>query len=396
MKLVKSLLLGTAAAVFASAAVNAADLPAAEPAEYVKVCDAYGAGYFFVPGTDTCLKVGGYVRAHVSMTTNGYGSDVGGSVAGQTGLLNDAAGTQFDAVNFGTRGSLQFDARSRTDMGVLRSFVELATDNGYAGTNGIIVRHAFVQFAGITAGRTTSFFAGDIAPLALNDVTGDYSTRRDLIAYTANLGQGFSATLSLEDSDGFHSVTGATTGRVRMPEVVANLRVQQGWGAAWLSAVASQTNANVAGISNTGYAVSGGATLNLNQIAKGDKLFLKATYADGAPEYLYANNNVAYNVVGTTISKTTGYSIAGEYLHFWSPSVRSGLFANYVNMDRPVQAANNMLSSYLVGLNTVWSPVKNLDLGVEVFYTGGKFATSATLNETRDAWGGIVRVQRSF
>ena len=58
----KSLLLGSAATLLAVAGVQAADLPKAEPVEYVKVCETYGAGFWYIPGTDTCLRVGGYVR----------------------------------------------------------------------------------------------------------------------------------------------------------------------------------------------------------------------------------------------------------------------------------------------------------------------------------------------
>jgi hypothetical protein len=34
----------------------------AKPVEYVKICSLYGAGFYYVPGTDICLKVGGYIR----------------------------------------------------------------------------------------------------------------------------------------------------------------------------------------------------------------------------------------------------------------------------------------------------------------------------------------------
>ena len=64
MKLVKSILLGSVAGLVAVTAAQAADLPVkAKAVEYVKVCSLYGAGFYYMPGTDTCLKVGGYVRA---------------------------------------------------------------------------------------------------------------------------------------------------------------------------------------------------------------------------------------------------------------------------------------------------------------------------------------------
>ena len=65
MKLVKSLLLGSAAGLAAVAGAQAADLPArkAAPVEYVRVCSTYGVGFFYVPGTEGCLRVSGRVRA---------------------------------------------------------------------------------------------------------------------------------------------------------------------------------------------------------------------------------------------------------------------------------------------------------------------------------------------
>ena len=61
MKL-KSLLFGSAAVIAAGTGAQAADLPTVEPVEYVRICDAFGTGFYYIPGTDTCLKISGYVR----------------------------------------------------------------------------------------------------------------------------------------------------------------------------------------------------------------------------------------------------------------------------------------------------------------------------------------------
>src|SRR3954466_1104024 len=72
MKMVKSLLLGTAAGLVAMSGAQAADLPVkAKPVQYVKICSLYGAGFYYVPGTDLCLKIGGYVRQQVGWGVNG-------------------------------------------------------------------------------------------------------------------------------------------------------------------------------------------------------------------------------------------------------------------------------------------------------------------------------------
>ncbi len=75
MKMVKSLLLGSAAGLIAVAGAQAADLPVkAKAVEYVKICSLYGVGYYYIPGTDTCIKIGGYVRyeAYHNDTTGNY------------------------------------------------------------------------------------------------------------------------------------------------------------------------------------------------------------------------------------------------------------------------------------------------------------------------------------
>src|SRR5919112_6388118 len=135
MKLVKSLLLGSAAGLAAVAGAQAADLPvrraapvAAAPAvDYVRVCSTYGAGFFYIPGSsDTCIRIGGRARAEVRYL--------------EPFTRADTSLTMF------TRGRLQVDARTATSYGLLRTFVRFEMD--YSGTGGSAFRlaQAFVQF----------------------------------------------------------------------------------------------------------------------------------------------------------------------------------------------------------------------------------------------------------
>src|SRR3954462_1883988 len=106
---IRMVLLASAAAFAASTPVLAADAIVAaepEPVEYVRVCDAYGTGYFYIPGTETCLKIEGYIRFQVNV-----GSNVGGD--------NDS---DWDAV---TRGQVQFTAKSDTEYGPLTGVIVL-------------------------------------------------------------------------------------------------------------------------------------------------------------------------------------------------------------------------------------------------------------------------------
>ena len=111
---IKSLLLGSAAALAAVSGAHAADAIVAaepEPVEYVRVCDAYGTGYFYIPGTETCLQIGGYLRFEV-----GFG-------AGDAYKNNGA-----DDWDAHTRAHVNFVAKSDTEYGVLTSAIVLESN----------------------------------------------------------------------------------------------------------------------------------------------------------------------------------------------------------------------------------------------------------------------------
>src|SRR5919205_694172 len=130
MKLVKSLLLGSAAGLAAVAGAHAADLPAKKVAavEYVRVCSTYGAGFFYIPGTDTCLRVGGRVRAEYAYV--------------EPELRED------NSIGFRARGRIQLDARTATAYGLLRTFVrfDITHNTGVYNGDTAVVDQAFVQF----------------------------------------------------------------------------------------------------------------------------------------------------------------------------------------------------------------------------------------------------------
>src|SRR3954468_3375996 len=191
MKLVKSLLLGSAAGLAAVAGANAADLPAKKAVaavEYVRVCSTYGAGFFYIPGTETCLRVGGRARADA--------------------LYAEPFSRATDAFGIRVRGRLNLDARTATAYGLLRTYVRFEiTQNagsplGQQGTfsNSPNVTQAFVQFGGLTAGKVTSFWDNPDLPTE-HFGTLLFSDAPDvaLLAYTFSFGNGFSATVSLED-----------------------------------------------------------------------------------------------------------------------------------------------------------------------------------------------------
>src|ERR1700722_18407423 len=207
MKMVKSLLLGSAAGLVAVAGAQAADLPVqAKPVEYVKVCSLYGAGFFYIPGTDTCIKLGGAVRVQAEFNTGGGGIPVGigNAVEAGQGAFTRAATND---TNWRTRIYFSVDARQQTEYGTLRTFFRFGaqqTTPTDAVTGSVFWDRAFIQFAGFTVGKTLSFFDGiTFADFNYNNprTMGDTGPNGITVwAYTAQFGNGISFTLSAEDT----------------------------------------------------------------------------------------------------------------------------------------------------------------------------------------------------
>ena len=84
----KTLLLGTAAALSVVGGAQAADLAVAEPVDYVKVCDAYGVGYWYIPGTDTCIRIGGQVKLNAYVFSADRSLNIAGLAASGSDSLN--------------------------------------------------------------------------------------------------------------------------------------------------------------------------------------------------------------------------------------------------------------------------------------------------------------------
>lgn len=388
MKLVKSLLLGTAAGFVAVTGVQAADLPItkAEPVEYVRVCAAQGAGFFYVPGTDTCIRIGGRVRAELV-----YGETQ------NTNLTGVGNGRRQDAIGFRARGRLDLDVRTPTDYGTVRAFVRFQLDKnsgGLVGTGGGSgLDRAFIQFAGFTAGRTQSFFDFYASDINWGDFAGSpgSDTNINLFAYTATFGGGFSASLSVEDRNTRQlNPTIYASGGQRVPDIVANLKVDQDWGSAQLSGALHQLNSyELYGpwgqrVDTTyGWAIQGGVKFKIPALGAGDVLWLQAAYADGALNYLglsgsstvgrVSNSVVDGYIVDGDIKKTTGWNITAAGVHYWTPGLRSTLWGSYTdaNYNSSVKFLNANYRDFQVwkaGTALIWSPVRNFDIGVEVLY----------------------------
>ncbi|MCA6105052.1 porin [Bradyrhizobium australafricanum] len=352
MELTKCLVLGSAV-MFVGASAQAADLPVkAKAVEYVKICSLYGAGFYYIPGTDTCIKLGGYVRAEVGLNTNALHDTTNTGVAGAQNRLRNYYTTK-------AREDLNIDTRTATEYGVLRTFFDGAltwTSGGYAGTgttavNGstaysgagvaggtLGVYYAFIQFAGFTMGKAVSQFSSPWVNYPANNFdglpgAGGSVTGVNQFSYTAEFGQGITAAISAQDQVQYNTtniwnVSGATVaglatgaygandiGGAWSPDLVAMVRVDQAWGLFQASVAAHDNHAAYYGADETtghpddkwGWAAQLALSIKNLPTGAGDTINMSGVYTNGASRYNFQD------LMTTTYAMYGGTGLAGAY-----------------------------------------------------------------------------------
>jgi hypothetical protein len=451
MKTIKALILGSAAGVLAIGGAQAADLPVkAKAVEYVKICSLYGAGFYYIPGTDTCIKIGGAIRLDTGLNAGTYDTPFW---QGGTNATNS-----FAKDYYSTRERINFneDTRTATEYGVLRTYANIQFDfmqgresiaGGYTE-----VDFAFIQFAGFTFGKAVSQFDPQWAlskptissgfNMGSNDATGIPQ-----LAYTASFGNGVSGTLSLENASPYrngglyntanyivapfgasfnntpygsssNTFLGNSQGGNQIPDIVGNIRLDQAWGTLHFAAAMHEVTPGYYTGSTTahandayGYALSGAFELKNLPTGAGDSLKIETTYAKGAARYVFGgttdtqgggryaalnSTTLAFGYAldgvfgtGTQIVQSNAWEVSAFYEHYWTPAWRTSVFGNYSHIDYG-SAGNALLTaaftSTTAGLGTATSSVPVSFGTLNLNGATGNFALGLTQIGTRTAW----------
>ena len=427
MTMARTLILGSAAGLIAMSGAQAADLPVkAKAVEYVRICSLYGAGFFYIPGTDTCIKIGGYLRADTTFNGGVHGAPAWNGDMGQQNRFADyfvsrsrmaltidtRTATEYGVVRTFGQGDFQFNNFGTSNPTTLSAFPGAATNAlNTAGGGYVAVEYLFIQFAGFTFGKSSSAystpwngFPGNITSSLLGGNNTDTGVNN--IQYTAEFGNGVSASIGLDDPTvwdrtavynlSIPSAIGANgTGSnayagTHAPEIVGKIRVDQAWGLFQLSAAAHEVNGSYNTLGAGGVPTSlseisghpetkwGGAVMAALQIKNiptgaGDDIKVDASYAKGATKYviatsgtspsfaMFGGSDFAYQSVGFGatadgvympgvggtggIALTTAWGIRGAFNHNWDPYWSSSLFGGYSAVRYDGGANDNLLGA---------------------------------------------------
>ncbi|TWB87817.1 porin-like protein [Bradyrhizobium macuxiense] len=445
MKLTKSLALGASVALGGVGGASAADLPVkAKAIEYVKVCSLYGPGFYYIPGTDTCIQLGGYLRAEAAI-----GSNVDW-IAPDSG----AAGARNRLSNYYTirsREGLTVDTRTASEYGVVRTFFNAAfswTTGSYGGNGAapgstvyaplggggtvapasapqnanpgavaggsLGVYYAFIQFAGFTMGKAVSQFSTPWVNYPANNFDGlpgggGSITGVSQFTYTAQFGNGVSAAISAQDQVAYTTTSiwnvslaanagllagtyGASDiGGTRSPDIVGMVRVDQAWGLFQASVAAHDNHAAyygggaLAGTEPNGYPAdkwgwAGQLALSIKNIPTGAGDSINI-------QGVYTNGASRYNfqdLMATSYAMYGGTSLPGAYQSLGIGGVSDAVFVNGSGMELTTTYG------FRGGFNHNWNPYWNSSLygawaavrynGTAKSYICGAMVTSALLS----------------
>jgi hypothetical protein len=424
----KTLLLGSAAAMLMAGGAQAADLTVAEPVDYVKVCDAFGAGFFYSPGTDTCIKIGGYVKFGTSF---GDRSDLG---------TFNGAYPDSNWGNFFTEVSMQATASSVTEYGNLTGFIDLraatsntpgnsssATLDQYINntTKSAYVDSAYLELGPLKAGYFTSLFDFGRGYNDTGMFGSDSTVDHIQLTYAVN---GFGLAISIEDQRDRGQLAdingdvfvGDVVNTNNTPDVVGAVTYASGIFSAKLAAAYTNQGLEVVGPydpntfntfdGQSGWAVGGGLEIALDNVSAGDRFFVSAAYGDNANSYTgIAGGTSVAGFIGPVLNNAvaaapgTSWSALASYKHVWTPALWSSLSGGYASYDGSDYQDNIGVDAWRVGFTTVYTPVKGLDLVGDVFYTAidvnDDLAQSSTYdNQSNDgsAWNFNLFLKRSW
>ncbi|OIS92707.1 porin [Brucella cytisi] len=370
---IKSLLLGSAAALVAASGAQAADAivaPEPEAVEYVRVCDAYGAGYFYIPGTETCLRIHGYVRYDASGGDRVYARTPGDLDRDTWGKL--------------ARATLRFSTASETELGTLKTFTELrynwngggdGEEDAYGSSENSSLRYAYIQLGGLRVGLDESAFVtfpGYLGDVINDDVILAGGYRTNLISYTFTGGNGFSAVLSLEEGGNSDSDVDVTLSDYT-PHIVGGLKYAGGWG-------------SIAGVvaydaRNEEWAGKIRGDVNLTDRFS---LWVQGGYKSNDDEYFVDGNGYTYRGI------TSFYGTWGGDWAVWGGAAFKATEKATFNL----QLAYDDTKTFAATANVAYELVPGFTITPEVSYT--KWDDENISLDGEDAFQGMIRFQRSF
>lgn len=388
-------------------------------------------GSFLIPGTNTSLKIGGFAKVEIIKDFGAPDASAFDTTVISAIPLEGSAAHQLGG-SFGMharQSNFNFDARTPTAYGELDTFVLVdfygreITNPNFGGqsfqdrNNPDTARlvYAYGSLGPLLGGQTTSlWYDGDAMPESVDPsptagTMNILSNRQPQIRYTYAAANGISVAGTIENPEAeayagvataglpatlFANDTTSLGGVDKLPDFLVRARIDQAWGHLAITGIYRDleiTAPGVARVQRNGY--GGQISGHLNTFGKD---VLRGIFMIGQGLGHYQSDFIGEgglqvsnlnNLVTPVVSIGHSGSANVSYTHWWAGNLRSTLDAGYAKLNSNTSimsaAALNALDKEHIQafLNLIWSPVPQVDLGVEYDWakrtTAGNFGPVA-------------------
>ena len=347
-----------------------------------------------IPGTNTSVKVGGYVKldAYYDFGPKG-GSDAQDAtsvpLSGTPAHERDGYG-HLDAKY----SRLNVESRTPTDFGEFTIFSEMDFAGSTSDTNLNVSKNGYAPRLRYAYGRLGNFLAGQYDS-AFRDIAAEYESldsgystgindnRVAQIRYTVPVWTDAGLALSVENPETDYTTTAgvaqnSTNGGItfnRLPDFVAALNDKTEWGHWNVHAVARDLRLDD-GAHHGGEKFGWGVGASFAAKTWGaDKVLGQISYGDGIGRYITdaAGSSLIFNSATNLLTTQTAFGAALGYQHWWLEGLRSNVNVGYTHIEPSSELTsagadvfNHKLTTAAV--NLMWSPIPRIDTGLEYLF----------------------------
>lgn len=349
-------------------------------------------GSIRIPGTGMASKFGGFVRLGVVDSLDPIGS-TDRFVTGSIPVTQDESGGDFNQgfVISAKRSRLNWDLRLDSSVGQFRAFVE-GDFAGDAGNSDVLrLRHAYGQFNRFILGQTWSTLM-DIAAIPedvdFEGLNAQLNVRQSELRWTRGLGNDTPFALGLEDPN--PSITGGT-GVSQFPDTIVRITKQRKWGHLQLGGIlrsirgvptdeeGNEVTREASSAFGWGLSFSGNAAVK--KWDRRDNFKFQLNFGDGLGRYINDLGTVggfdaAFDPGNRELETLGVFGVYGGFQKWWKrnplglfKAVRSTFVYGFVQVeDLDFLPDNFYRSTQRFSANWLWSPISQIDLGVELLY----------------------------
>ncbi len=341
-------------------------------------------GSFKLPGTDTSIKLGGYVKGDLIYDVR---ADTGDSFAASAIPADGSAGDK-------RNGSFRAHARQTrfnittwtpTDFGEVKTFIEGDFFGGggnerLSNSTSFRLRHAYGQVGPVLVGQTWSEFMDLAAYPTTIDFFGPAGIpfiRQGQLRYTYKINDTWTVAGSIENSefaghDTAGNLVGSDGGDVKigidtLPDFVASVKYKRGGWSAKLAGVARDLELDSVGAHDSEFAWGVHASAVVPTFG-GDSLQANFTYGDGVGRYIINGaGNDAFVDANGNLDRIQAWGVAAGYTRQWSDHWQSNLvYGHYEVLDTFNATDTENLDT--VHLNLIWQPSDRFRYGIEYIF----------------------------